>query len=133
MNRDIHPALKILIETPASCITEKLVFTAVQNCLCDRFAISERSEVDFYRLAVISIKARDMRNIGLPEEIIEKRILQYDCHQTNLVAKMKSLFTLYVERQLELHLEDTAVAGYTDIRAFSWAIYEQLKERKVNA
>ena len=108
--------------------TPEAVFNAVQNCLCRRFGIEERTETDFYRLAVISIKSRDLASAGLSGEVLEKRIHQYDCHQTSLVAKMKILFTLSVERSLGLSLDDDAVTNAHSLTAFSQLIYAALKE-----
>lgn len=124
----VCPGLQQLRCCPPASLCLEQVFKALQDCLCLRFAIEERQETDFYRLAVISIKTRDFSNAGLSAEALEKRIHQYDCHQTSLVAKMKTLYTMYVERQLGITLADDAVAGARNLGAFAQLVYEALRE-----
>ena len=42
----------------------------------------------------------------LPPEALRRAVEKYDCHQTTLVAKKKTLLFLYMESALGVHLED---------------------------
>lgn len=110
--------------------TEELVYENLRACINLRFGTPGETETDFRKLAVISIKRRDLGDQNLPAAVLEKRIHQYDCHQTSLVAQMKVLFVMYVERELEIRLEDEAVTAAEDLGMFAHLVFLALAEKE---
>ena len=105
--------------------TEEMVYEKLRACINLRFGIPGETEDDFRRLAVISIKRRDLSEQGL-----EKRIHQYDCHQTSLVTQMKVLFVMYVEQKLDIRLEDDEVTATEDLKTFSGLVFRALIKKE---
>ena len=62
--------------------------------------------------------------------MLEKRIHQYDCHQTSLVTQMKVLFVMYVEQKLDIQLEDDEVTAAEDLKAFSGLVFRALIKKE---
>ena len=110
--------------------TEEMVYEKLRACINIRFGIPGETEDDFRRLAVISIKRRDLSEQGLPEAVLEKRIHQYDCHQTSLVTQMKVLFVMYVEQKLDIRLEDDEVTATEDLKTFSGLVFRALIKKE---
>ncbi|MCD7908300.1 MAG: hypothetical protein LUH04_11580 [Clostridium sp.] len=117
-------------EPMAGAYTEELVYRNLRACINLRFGIGEETETDFRKLAIISIKRRDLSERKLPEAVLEKRIHQYDCHQTSLVTQMKVLFVMYVERKLGICLEDDEVTAAEDLRAFSRLVFRAMAKKE---
>lgn len=110
--------------------TEEMVYEKLKACINLRYGIPGETEDNFRRLAVISIKRRDLSEQRLSEAVLEKRIHQYDCHQTSLVTQMKVLFVMYVEQKLDIQLEDDEVTAAEDLKAFSGLVFRALIKKE---
>ena len=62
--------------------------------------IQEDTQTDIRKLVIISIKRQDLRKGNLPDEVIQREIKKYDCHQTSLAVQKKVLLLMFIEREL---------------------------------
>ena len=68
--------------------------------------IQEDTQTDIRKLVIISIKRQDLRKGNLPDEVIQREIKKYDCHQTSLAVQKKVLLLMFIERELGIAMED---------------------------
>ena len=64
----------------------------------------------------------------LPPEALRRAVEKYDCHQTTLVAKKKTLLFLYMESALGVHLEDAEAAAVETVPQLAGRLAARLAE-----
>lgn len=110
-------------------LNEKIVLQQLQRCLYIKFEIEETEELSFRKLAIMSIKTKDLKNRGLSDDVIAKKIHQYDCHQTNLISQKKILFCSYVERILGIEVSDDDVVNTQSLDKYASLIFRELVKK----
>lgn len=126
---DRSACLEQLARTPVDELTYDAVLGAIHTCICERYGIRKGSELSFDRLAIESIRFSDESNSDLSDEALYARVGKYDCHQTTLLVKMKTLFTMYVERTLGIHVDDDDVTRAKRLDQYAELVYRALVER----
>lgn len=106
------------------------VFVCLQKALCIRYSIQEIDIIDFYTLGVISVKKKAHVLTDKNSQELESKIKRYDCHRTNLVIQMKNLFIMFVERELEICLNDDDVICLKDLHQMAQLVSDTLKNRR---
>lgn len=105
-SRKAGAILKTIRHMPEECIKEQTLLTLLRQAVCCKLMIEEQEEQNIRNLVVISIKTQDRKAGRLPDEVIQKQIRKYDCHQTSLAAQKKVLLLMYVEKELGIHMSD---------------------------
>lgn len=123
-------ALEQLAGASSSALSHERILTTLQMCICARYGIDEHEDLSFEHLAIMSIKAHEPASRDLSPEVLAKRIRQYDCHQTTLIAKMKTLFTIYVEGILGVSTNDDDLAQTKTLDAYADLLYEALSKKE---
>ena len=92
--------------------------------------IQEDTQTDIRKLVIISIKRQDLRKGNLPDEVIQREIKKYDCHQTSLAVQKKALLLMFIERELGIAMEDDEASDIENLDELADAVIRHLKGGK---
>ena len=95
-----------------------------------KLMIQEDTQTDIRKLVIISIKRQDLRKGNLPDEVIQREIKKYDCHQTSLAVQKKVLLLMFIERELGIAMEDDEASDIENLDELADAVIRHLKGGK---
>ncbi len=104
------------------------VLPLIRQAIFRKLMIPEQKENNIRNLVIISIKTLDMKSQNLPDEVIQKQIRKYDCHQTSLVAQKKVLLLMFMERELGIHMDDDDASSIETVEDLAELVVIYLKK-----
>lgn len=78
----------------------------LQEAICAKLMIPFVEEPSIRNLVILSIKLQEGMTNKAASNIILHQVVKYDCHQTSLVAKKKTLLIMFIEKNLGITLND---------------------------
>ena len=120
--------LRAIRQLPDAQLRADVLEPMLQQAIEAKWRLPPSGEKNIYRLAVQSISRQDAAVRQLPPEAMRRAVEKYDCHQTTLVAKKKTLLFLYMESALGVHLEDAEAAAVETVPQLAGRLAARLAE-----
>lgn len=120
--------LNSIRDMPGEAISAEALLPLLRQAVCSKLMIEEPEESNIRNLVVAGIKAQDRKAGRLPDEVIQKQIRKYDCHQTSLAAQKKVLLLMYIEKGLGIHMSDEDATSIETLNDLARLAAAYLKE-----
>lgn len=98
--REASAVLDRIKSMPCEGLEKEVILPLLRKAVNLKLMIQEDTQTDIRKLVIISIKRQDLRKGNLPDEVIQREIKKYDCHQTSLAVQKKVLLLMFIEREL---------------------------------
>lgn len=115
-------------EIPRVRLSKEYILPDLRRAVNLKLMISEEKETDIRKLAVMSIKRQDLQSANLTDEILQKEIRKYDCHQTSLAVQKKVLLLMFMEKELGISMKDEEAVGIETLDQLAEAVTRHMKE-----
>ena len=125
--REASAVLDRIKSMPCEGLEKEVILPLLRKAVNLKLMIQEDTQTDIRKLVIISIK-RQKGN--LPDEVIQREIKKYDCHQTSLAVQKKVLLLMFIERELGIAMEDDEASDIENLDELADAVIRHLKGGK---
>lgn len=128
--REASAVLDRIMSMPCEGLEKEVILPLLRNAVNLKLMIQEDTQTDIRKLVIISIKRQDLRKGNLPDEVIQREIKKYDCHQTSLAVQKKVQLLMFIERELGIAMEDDEASDIENLDELADAVIRHLKGGK---
>ena len=126
--REASAVLDRIKSMPCEGLEKEVILPLLRNAVNLKLMIQEDTQTDIRKLVII--KRQDLRKGNLPDEVIQREIKKYDCHQTSLAVQKKVLLLMFIERELGIAMEDDEASDIENLDELADAVIRHLKGGK---
>ena len=124
--REASAVLDRIKSMPCEGLEKEVILPLLRKAVNLKLMIQEDTQTDIRKLVIMSIK----RQGNLPDEVIQREIKKYDCHQTSLAVQKKVLLLMFIERELGIAMEDDEASDIENLDELADAVIRHLKGGK---
>ena len=128
--REASAVLDRIKSMPCEGLEKEVILPLLRKAVNLKLMIQEDTQTDIRKLVIMSIKRQDLRKGNLPDEVIQREIKKYDCHQTSLAVQKKVLLLMFIERELGIAMEDDEASDIENLDELADAVIRNLKGGK---
>ncbi len=115
---------------PPEELGEERAAVLLQAAIERKLMLSPCGEDGIRNLIIRSVKQSGLVGQGLSQEEVQRRIEQYDCRQTSLVAKKKVLLFFFIEDRLGIRLDDGEAARIQNVPQLAACAVRLMREAR---
>ncbi|WP_138310807.1 MULTISPECIES: hypothetical protein [unclassified Clostridium] len=125
--REACAVLERIKSMPREELEKAEILPLLRNAVNLKLMIQEDTQTDIRKLVIMSIKRQDLQKGNLPDDVIQREIKKYDCHQTSLAAQKKVLLLMFIEKELGIVMGDDEATDIESLDELAEAVIRHLK------
>ena len=118
--REACAVLERIKSMPREELEKAEILPLLRNAVNLKLMIQEDTQTDIRKLVIMSIKRQDLQKGNLPDDVIQREIKKYDCHQT-------SLLLMFIEKELGIAMGDDEATDIESLDELAEAVIRHLK------